>query len=253
MTVDPVVLIPARLESRRLPGKALADLSGVPMVIRCALNAKDAGLQTWVCSDSPAILKACSIWGVRHLLTPTFNTGTDRCTWAAQKLCAESILILQGDEPLISPEALRAFSAAVLAVGNQTDCILNGLSPLNAAAAEDPNNVKAVQGEDGSIKKLTRTPIASKASQEQTPNCFKQLGLYGGLQKSFDHFAGLSPSPGERDTSIEMLRWLEANLVLQGVVLQTPAISVDTESDLQAARRWLAQTSPNPLITPAVH
>lgn len=250
MNTNPVVLIPARLESRRLPGKALADLSGVPMVIRCAKNASDAGLQAWVCSDSPAIHEACRIWGIRHLATPAFDTGTDRSTWAAQQLQADTMLVLQGDEPLISPQALRVFSAAVLDAGNQTPCILNGLSSLDAAAAQDRNNVKAVQCADGSISTLTRTSAASDSPDQQSQGWLKQLGLYGGLRSSFEHFAELGPSPMERDTSIEMLRWLEAGLVLQGVVLQTPAISVDTQADLEAARQWLSQADASPALRP---
>ena len=230
MTSEVLVLIPARMESRRLAGKALAEIGGIPMVIRCARNATATGLQALVCSDSPAILEACQVWGVQHLATPAFATGTDRCTWAAQTLEAERLLILQGDEPLIEPPALSAFAAALLDAATGPETILNGLSPLGVAAAQDPNNVKAVQRPDGSISQLTRRP-SPPAGQ------LKQLGLYGGTLASFERFAALEPSPQEQSESIEMLRWLDAGQMLQGVLLQTPALSVDTPADLEAARQ----------------
>lgn len=254
MTSDPVVLIPARLESRRLPGKALAELGGMPIVIRCANNAISAGLHACVCSDSPAILHACRDWGVEHLATPAFATGTDRCTWAAQQLQADSLVVLQGDEPLISPSALSAFSAALVSAGSPAKTILNGISPLAAAAAENPNNVKVVQRQNGQISKLTRMPVLSNVLSvrlgQEAADYFKQLGLYGALRSSFEIFAALEMSPLEQVESIEMLRWIDAGLLLQGVLLETPAISVDTQSDLDAAQQWLAHYSASSVVTP---
>jgi 3-deoxy-manno-octulosonate cytidylyltransferase (CMP-KDO synthetase) len=253
MTSEPLVLIPARLESRRLPGKALADVGGQPMVIRCANNAASAGLKAYVCSDSPAILEACMTWGVDHLETPAFGTGTDRCTWAAQQLEVDTIVILQGDEPLIGPQALKQFSTTLSNNRNLEDWILNGLSPLDIAAAHDPNNVKAVQHHKGSISTLSRAPITFDSENKAATACLKQLGLYGGSRLSFEHFSALGSSPMELTQSIEMLRWLDAGLALQGVVLQTPGISVDTQEDLLAARHWLTQTSSSSAITTAAH
>jgi 3-deoxy-manno-octulosonate cytidylyltransferase (CMP-KDO synthetase) len=237
MSGGPLALIPARLQSQRLPGKALADVGGLPMVVRCARNAAAAGLRAWVCTDSPAILDACQAWGVQHLATPAFATGTDRCTWAARTLDAERLVILQGDEPLIEPTALTEFAAALLDAATGPDTILNGLSLLDAAGAQDPNNVKALQRPEGSISQLTRSYMPASGH-------LKQLGLYGGRLDSFERFAAIGPSPQEHAESIEMLRWLNAGQLLQGVLLATPALSVDTSADLEAARQWLAQTDP---------
>ena len=241
MSPLPLVLIPARFESQRLPGKALADLGGMPMVVRCATNAASTGLRVCVCSDSPMILEACRGWSVDHLATPAFGTGTDRCTWAAQQLQAEWLVILQGDEPLISPQALADFAQALAHL--PTDSILNGLSPLAVDAAQDPNNVKAVQRRrDGRITHLTRLPVLSERQDQPGPGHLKQLGLYGAWIGSLERFAALGANPLEQAEGIEMLRWLSAGLELQGVLLQTPAISVDTQTDLEAARRCWEQS-----------
>ena len=80
------VLIPARLESSRFPGKALAPIDGTPMVVLCAQNALLSCLPTFICSDSHLIAKTCELYGINHILTPFFNTGTDRVNWASNQL-----------------------------------------------------------------------------------------------------------------------------------------------------------------------
>ena len=106
----PTVLIPARMESLRFPGKPLAPILGIPMVIRCAYNSKDAGLDPIICTNNDLIIDAAKKYSIDSIKTPDFNTGTDRVFWAAQQLQVNKIINLQGDEPLISAEALRKFA-----------------------------------------------------------------------------------------------------------------------------------------------
>lgn len=244
-------LIPARMQSHRFPGKPLADLVGRPMVVHCARNAEAAGLETWVCSDSLDIIDVCNKYGIKVIHTGPFQTGTDRCTWAAEQLGAKQMVILQGDEPLIGEQSLRLFAAALDGCA-VTGAILNGLAPLTPTAAQDTGNVKAVLLRSGRICFLSRIPVVSEtamfgstASSSSRTLHLKQLGLYGGELSSFKAFQALGSCALENTESIEMMRWLAADLPLQGMVLKTTAISVDTPADLDAAREALMRSPTN--------
>jgi 3-deoxy-manno-octulosonate cytidylyltransferase (CMP-KDO synthetase) len=239
--------IPARMHSQRFPGKPLAELAGMPMVVHCARHAEAAGLDTWVCSDSAEIIQVCEHWNLKAIQTGSFPTGTDRSTWAAEQLGATRIVILQGDEPLIGAESLAIF-AAVLKELDESDTILNGLSQIKAAAAHESDNVKAVQLRNGRISYLSRMPVVAEpplsgSGSEPTPGTgyLKQLGLYGGHLTTFKRFQSLGSCPLEQAERIEMMRWLAADLPLQGLILDTAAISVDTPADLEAARQALME------------
>ena len=104
-------LIPARMESQRYPGKALVMIEDQAMVVRCAQNAINAGLKTWVCTDSWQIEQACQQTSIHVIKTPRCKTGTDRCAWAIKKIHAKHIIILQGDEPLVQSDTLKIFQA----------------------------------------------------------------------------------------------------------------------------------------------
>ncbi len=248
----PVVLVPAHLNSQRLPRKALALIGGVPMVVYCAQQAIAAGLPTYICSDSVDILESCQCWGIPAIETPTFSNGTDRCAWAARSLDSEFFVLLQGDEPLISAGEIKKFSATLLASGGNDDLILNGLSLLAGDRASDPNNVKASINANGDLIFLSRLPILSElgwlssyAGPDQRDTQYsgngylKQLGLYGVSSSSLNLFSETAQSPLEKMERIEMLRWIISGHPLRGVVLNTPAISVDTPTDLAEANLWL--------------
>ena len=95
------------MESERFPGKPLAPIHGTPMSIRCALNAQKTGLNTYICTDSELIIDTANKYNINAIKTPVFNTGTDRVEWAARTINASIIVNLQGDEPLISTEAIN--------------------------------------------------------------------------------------------------------------------------------------------------
>ena len=145
------VLIPARLESSRFPGKALAPIDGTPMVVLCAQNALLSGLPTFICSDSHLISKTCELYGINHILTPSFNTGTDRVNWASNQLSYNYIINLQGDEPLINASAIKTLGDSIILYDNQSLSVVNGLSSLPENRAFDPNNVKAVLSTENKI------------------------------------------------------------------------------------------------------
>lgn len=253
--VDPIVLVPAHLDSKRLPRKALALIGGVPMAVRCAQQAMCAGLTTYICSNSIEIQAASQDWGIPFIETPVFSNGTDRCAWAAKFLSSESFILLQGDEPLISASEIRLFSDILAKSTMDESTIFNGLSILAPKKAADPNNVKASLNAKGELVFLSRHPITSEIShhirypdreqsdQRAGQHCcighLKQLGLYGFSSSSLRSFSEIGECKLEESERIEMLRWIVNSRVLRGVILNTPAISVDTPTDLTEANIWL--------------
>lgn len=243
MVSIPIVLIPARIESSRFPAKALAPMEGIPMVIRCAQNSLNAGLRSVICTDSELISDTASKYNIESILTPEFNTGTDRIHYAASLLDSDLIINLQGDEPLISSGAIGEFSAKLqtLSADNHR-VILNGLSELDQKYAFDPNNVKAVVNDANEVIYLSRKPIRNTNDIKEMPVYLKQLGLYGFTKSILAEFAGLPQPRVEKTESIEMMRWLNKREIISGIILDTPSISVDTPEDLLLAISKLSRT-----------
>ena len=109
MISKPAIFIPARMSSTRFPGKPLAPIEGLPMVIYCAKNAVETGLDVYVCTDSKEIECVCNLYSINCILTKTCATGTDRVSEAIKEVNNEFIINLQGDEPLINSEQLKFF------------------------------------------------------------------------------------------------------------------------------------------------
>ena len=236
MSPTPTVLIPARIESTRFPAKALAPIQGVPMVIRCAQNALNAGLRTVICTDSELISDTAKKYDIESILTPEFNTGTDRINYAASQLDSDLIINLQGDEPLISSDAIQEFSNRLKTISVDSHrVILNGLSELDQKYAFDPNNVKAVINDANDVIYLSRKPIRNTNDITDMPVYLKQLGLYGFSKTILEEFASISQPRVEKTESIEMMRWLNIRETISGIILDTPSISVDTPEDLLLA------------------
>lgn len=241
MAKEVIILIPARLESSRFPGKALAPVKGVPMIVRCAQNAQGTNLKTVVCTDSELIADTCRKNEIEVKITPNFNTGTDRVEWAAKQLNSELIINLQGDEVLITTEAILKFADCLenISEKEQDNTIINGVSPLSSQNAFDRNNVKAVISEEENILYLSRKPIRNTNNPDQMSSYLKQLGLYGFHGSALEKFSSLKQSRLEITESVEMLRWLEQGNKLKGILLRTPSISVDTPEDLIEAESYL--------------
>ena len=147
-------LIPARMESQRYPGKALAMIEGQAMVVRCAHNAMHADLKTWVCTDSEQIEQVCRQRSSDGRKTPRCNSGTDRCAWAIKQIDAD-IIILQGDEPLVQPKELKRFHKKIKQARIIPN-LFNGITDLPAESFSTAMLLKhhAMQSIDHAPKKI---------------------------------------------------------------------------------------------------
>jgi 3-deoxy-manno-octulosonate cytidylyltransferase (CMP-KDO synthetase) len=250
-------LIPARLGSTRLPEKPLADLAGIPMVVRVARQAAASGARrVVVCADDERVLAACRRHGVESLLTALDHpTGTDRLSEAAQQLGldAQAIVVnVQADEPLVPPETIRAVAHWLQA---QAECdIATVAHPMhNLQEMFDPNVVKVVTDALGRALLFSRAPIpwsrdhfgrgagfnAADRFPEGLP-ALRHVGLYAYRAGFLRRFRQLSPSPIEQVEKLEQLRalWHGSRIAVMQIESALPP-GVDTPEDLERVRSVL--------------
>ncbi len=257
-----IVLIPARYASSRLPGKALADIGGKPMVVRVAELARASGAAAvWIATDDERILAAARAHGCDALMTRTGHaTGTDRLAEAASELGLgdeEIVVNVQGDEPLLPP-ALVGRLAHTLAQRSPA-AIVTACAPL-ASAAEmfDPNAVKVVVDRAGYALYFSRAPIPyardafaadgeRSAAARSVPSglpAYRHLGIYAYRAGFLREYGALAPAPIERFEALEQLRALWYGHRIAVVVAEpAPPPGVDTPADLEQARRLFARTA----------
>lgn len=245
------VMIPARFGSRRLPGKALADIAGKPMIVRVAERARESGaLRVCIATDDDRIREAVERHGFTVVMTrPDHPTGTDRIAEVveSQRLDPEEIVVnVQGDEPLIEPGLIRAV-AGLLSDAPQA-AIATACHPIHAAAEMfDPNVVKVVLDHEGYARYFSRAPIpyardAFASSTSALPPglpCYRHIGVYAYRARFLSSFPRLAPSPLERFEALEQLRALWHGFAIAVAVRQdAPHPGVDTQEDLERARAW---------------
>ena len=242
------ILIPARLASSRLPRKTLADIGGVPMIVRTARRAAASrASRVVVAADDDEIVAACAAHGVAALLTSKRHaSGSDRIAEAAATLALgddEIVVNVQGDEPLIEPALIDA-CAALLA--ERRDCVMSTAAHTIADAGEfaDANVVKVVVDAAGRALYFSRAPIpwprdagaADPAATASAP--LRHVGVYAYRAGFLRRFPALAASPLEETERLEQLRVLWHGERIAVHVSALPAgIGVDTAEDLAKARR----------------
>jgi len=242
------VLVPARLQSTRLPRKPLADIGGLPMIVRVARRAALSGArQVVVAADDAAIVEACRAHEVACVLTRADHaTGSDRLAEACTLLGLaddDRVVNVQGDEPLIEPSLVDACAALLV---SQPDC------PMSTAAHEidspeemcNPNVVKVVCDGAGRALYFSRAPIpwwrdgyAGGIGALSTPAPLRHIGLYGYRAGFLREFPRLPPCPLEQVESLEQLRVLwHGHRIAVHVSRERPGPGVDTPQDLERVR-----------------
>ncbi len=246
------VLIPARLASTRLPRKPLADIGGLPMVVRVAQRAALSGAKrVVVAADHADIVQACREHQVAALLTRADHaTGSDRLAEACALLGLhddEVVVNVQGDEPLIDPSLIDA--CASLLAGTR-DCVVSTAAHEIDDPAEflNPNVVKLVCDAVGRALYFSRAPIpwwrdgyAAGVTSLGTPKPLRHIGVYGYQVGFLKRFPLLAPSPHEGIESLEQLRVLWHGERIAVHVSETrPGPGVDTPEDLARVRALFA-------------
>lgn len=227
------IFIPARMASTRFPGKPLAPIDGIPMVVYCAKNALKTGLEVFVCTDTKEVESVCSLYGIPSIMTPKFNTGTDRIAYAVDKVDTDYVINLQGDEPLINSESLKIFIQKVNCLSLESKDIISGISYVNSDEAFDPNIVKCAFIKSNSIiQYFSRKPLLNLPEDSDEAPYIKQLGLYGMTRETLKKFSSLPQGDLEKSEKVELLRWIENDGKIIGCLIKQKTVSVDTPQDL---------------------
>lgn len=240
------VLIPARLASSRLPDKPLADIGGLPMVVRVARRAALSGAtRCVVAADDPRILAACEQHGVAALATRADHpSGSDRLAEACAALGLgddEVVVNVQGDEPLIEPALIDAVAAELQA---RTDCAMSTAAHTIERRADwlDPNVVKVVTDARGTAQYFSRAPIpwwrdGMAGDDLPSPAPLRHVGIYAYRAAFLRRFPTLPVAPTERLESLEQLRALwHGERIAVHLTAHAPGPGVDTPQDLARVR-----------------
>jgi 3-deoxy-manno-octulosonate cytidylyltransferase (CMP-KDO synthetase) len=242
--MNPILLIPARMASTRLPGKPLASIAGRPMIVRVWEQAMKAALgPVVVAAAEPEIVAAIEAAGGRAVLTdPDLPSGSDRIFAALQTIDPDArhdvVVNLQGDLPALAPEAIHAVVQALTRTGADIATLAAEID--HPADRDNPAVVKPVVAWDqggrlGKALYFTRT-----AAPTGDGPLFHHIGIYAFTRAALARFVALPPSPLEKRERLEQLRALEANMSIAVARVDSVPLSVDTPADLARANQILA-------------
>ena len=240
-----VAILPARLESSRLPRKALAEICGLPMIVhvykRCLLaNTLD---EVYVATDSSEIKESVEKYGGKVIMTsPEHQTGTDRLAEAAKNIDAEIVVNVQGDEALVNPQYI---DKVVNALWENPDINVGILVNLYSKR-NSPSDIKAVLNDHNDVMYFSRADIPSNARVENPP-MLKAYHIVPFRKEFLLQYAQWDKGNLEQIEFNEYLRILERGHRIRAVHVESDAVSVDTADDLEYVRekmltdQWFSQ------------
>jgi 3-deoxy-manno-octulosonate cytidylyltransferase (CMP-KDO synthetase) len=234
-----VAIIPARIESSRLPRKALADILGLPMIVhvlkRCLL-AKSLD-DVYVATDSDEIRKVVESYGGKVIMTSSkHQTGTDRIAEAAQELEADIVVNVQGDEALLNPSYIdKAVSALKDNPEINVSILVNPFEKKNS-----PSDIKVVLNEFDNVMYFSRSDIPSD-SRVDSAQLLKAYHIVPFRRDFLIQYSKWKKSKLEKIEFNEYLRIIEKGYIIKAVHVESDAISVDTEDDLEYTRDVMAE------------
>jgi len=243
MAQNPLVLIPARMSSTRLPGKPLADIAGAPMIVHVWRRASEAGVgPVVVAADTAEIVAAVEKAGGRAVLTrPDHPSGSDRIYEALQLAdpaqAHDVVVNVQGDLPTIDPACIRAALAPLAEPAVDIATLAAEIHREEERA--NPNVVKLVGTEIAPARRRALYFTRATAPWGEGP-LFHHIGLYAYRRAALERFVKLPPSPLELRERLEQLRALEDNMRIDAEIVATVPLGVDTPEDLERARQILA-------------
>ena len=234
-----VGVIPARLESTRLPRKPLRLICGRPMLAWVYEGARQASCldQLLVATDSEEIAAYCRAQCIPTMMTSCeHRSGTDRVVEVMSREPAEIYVNIQGDEPMIAPEHLDLLLHPFRQdPETQVSTLKVAIDP---ESAHDPNNVKVVTDATGRALYFSRALIPHDRDGRGRVQYYKHLGIYAYSAGALARFHQLPPSQLEQQERLEQLRFLENGIPISVVETPWDAIGVDTEEDLRAVEEY---------------
>lgn len=247
----PIVVIPARLQATRLPGKPLADIHGEPMIVHVWRRACEADIGPVIvaCAERE-IAEAVSRAGGEAVLTrPDHPSGSDRVFEAVERCDPErrygAVINIQGDLPTIDPAAVRAVFAPLAQAGVDIATLVTEIT--EPAERDDPNVVKAVVSISPGQSSGRALYFSRAAAPAGDGPLYHHIGLYAFRRDALARFVALPQGVLERRERLEQLRALENGMRIDAALVDTVPLGVDTPADLDRARAMLA---PNRAVSP---
>jgi 3-deoxy-manno-octulosonate cytidylyltransferase (CMP-KDO synthetase) len=242
---NPVVLIPARLASTRLPDKVLLDIDGVPMVVQVWRRAMEAGIgPVFVAAAEPEIVDAVEKAGGKAVLTdPDLPSGSDRIHQALARLdpdrAYDAVVNLQADIPYIEPAPIR--DALALLSDPAVDIGTLAAEILRAEDRDNPNSVKAVFPCPPGARAARALYFTRATAPWGEGPLYHHFGLYAYRRAALERFVTLPPGILEQRERLEQLRALEAGMRIDVALIDTIPLEVNTPADLERARALLTR------------
>jgi 3-deoxy-manno-octulosonate cytidylyltransferase (CMP-KDO synthetase) len=237
-----IVLIPARMASTRLPGKPLADINGLPMIVHVLRRAQAARIgEAVVATDSEAIQAAVEKAGGRAIMTRGDHvSGSDRIFEALEAIDPEHrieiVVNVQGDLPIIEPADIRA---ALAPLSDATVDIATLAAVITDPAERSNPNVVKVSGSALAPDRFRATTFTRADATGSGPH-YHHIGLYAYRRAALERFVKLPPSANEQREKLEQLRALDAGMRIDAAIVKSVPLGVDTPEELAKARTLLA-------------
>ena len=232
------ILIPARMESTRLPQKLLLPLGNSTVIGQCLKRVKAAqtGCPIVLCTDSSLLAKEAEKLNIESVITPkNFSSGSDRIAHVAAQRNEDFVLNVQGDEAFIEPSVIQR----ILQVREQSSAdIVSCMTRIEDQRNwSQPAVVKVVCAPNGRALYFSRSPIPfSRGTNPQThPVGYAHIGIYAYTRTALLRFAALTPSPLEQQEGLEQLRALENGMSIDMIELKSESLSIDTRADYKCA------------------
>jgi 3-deoxy-manno-octulosonate cytidylyltransferase (CMP-KDO synthetase) len=241
---DVIILIPARLAATRLPGKPLADIAGLPMIVHVLARAREAGVgEAVVATDSEAVCAAVEKAGGRAVMTAAGHpSGSDRIFEALQHIDPERraglVVNIQGDLPTLDPADVRAALAPL--ADPAVDIATIAAEIRDPAERTNPNVVKVVGSPLGARRLRALYFTRATAPFGEGP-LYHHIGLYAYRRAALERFVELAPSVLEKREKLEQLRALEAGMRIDVAIVDSVPLGVDTPEELEKARALLSR------------
>ncbi len=232
-----IAIIPARLESSRLPGKALLDICGLPMIVHVFKRCEFAESldEVFVATDNNKIRQAVEQYGGKVIMTSSYHkNGTERIAEAAKNIDADIVVNVQGDEALVNPTHIDVAVNALIKDQNVNVAILvNQFSKRNS-----PSDIKTVLDEENNVMYLSRSDIPSD-TRTKNPPMLKAYHILPFRKEFLLKYASWEKGYLEQIEYHEHLRILEKGYNIRAVRVDSHAISVDTKQDLITVRKLM--------------
>ncbi|MEJ2627260.1 MAG: 3-deoxy-manno-octulosonate cytidylyltransferase [bacterium] len=244
-------IIPARYDSRRLPGKPLADIGGKPMIqwVWEGVQKSKYAEKIIVATDDARIYAAVKRFTQDVIMTPAdLNSGSDRVAYAVKNMNVDIVINIQGDEPFITPEEIDQVADILI---NDPEPVMGTLIKEinNVEELESPHTAKVVVDKEGYAIYFSRSPIPYNRSSKDKHDWLKQgiyykhVGIYSYRKKFLEQFSHLGPSRLENMEKLEQLRAIENGYRLKTAVTAYEPLGVDTDDDLKKVRARLETES----------